>query len=334
MRERYSHLAPLTIQERQDITLCALRYFSASSQAEVLTKLGKPKLEGKVYPLSSSDFLEFLKIEKVLEAPDKYTQNIRLLLDLLARIGFLVDIGGHGGGNVMLPRSYYFLKEFTTIQGKGLYSLAEPLGQDFLYSLVAPNIVHITGTTESGDVHAGTGIIMSDNAILTCAHVLKDMAVDNTQIFQDKNLTVLKSLTHDEIDVGLLYVDGAYLQYNTMALPFSDPIIGKELVVLGYPKIPMASHAPLTMQRGEVTCASFFTTTNDELFLFSAIARPGNSGGPILSKDGHFLGMVTRDLTYEASNFSPHFAGVPTSQIAKAVKELDSSLELPLEDYQ
>ncbi len=65
MRERYSHLAPLTIQERQDITLCALRYFSASSQAEVLTKLGKPKLEGKVYPLSSSDFLEFLKIEKV-----------------------------------------------------------------------------------------------------------------------------------------------------------------------------------------------------------------------------------------------------------------------------
>lgn len=329
----YANLAPLTVKQRLDITLATLEYFSAIGQKEVFETLGKPMPDGAIRPLPSTNLPQFLEIKGALQNADRYHESIRLLLDSLSAAGLLIEMGP-GGTNVMLPKCYYFFKEFTTIQSKGYYGLAQSLGVDFLYHLAASNIVHITGTTESGDIHAGTGIIVSENAILTCAHVITDMTLDDKQNFLGSEVSILETRTHKSIDVGLLYIKDAKLSYNTMGLPFSEPIIGKELIILGYPKIPLARHAPLTMQRGEVTCEALSTFYGDEVFLFSAAARPGNSGGPILSSDGHFLGMVTRDLTYEDNSFSPHFAGVPTSQIAIAVQDLDHTLELPIENYQ
>lgn len=51
------------------------------------------------------------------------------------------------------------------------------------------------------------------------------------------------------------------------------------------------------MQGGEVSVEHVTSFYGEELFLFSAIARPGNSGGPILSEDGHVVGIVTKELS-------------------------------------
>lgn len=340
-KSKYSNLAPLTIQERISIALAALEFFSGMNQDKVLKIIGKTSPVGTTLPLSSTDFPDFLEKKGVLRDPIRYMYSIRVLLESLANAGLLLDMGG-GGSNVMLSKKYFYLKEFTKIQAKGVFSLSRALGIDFLYELIRSNILHITGVTSLGDVHAGSGLVVADNVILTCAHVINDMAVDSKQTFFETPYQVIDMRPHPTIDVGLIYVDGPPLPHNTMGMPFVSPVIGKELVILGYPKIPYAAHAPLTMQRGEVTCDELMTLHGEKVFLFSASARPGNSGGPILSVDGEFLGLVTKDLTYQlgASDqpsggaFSPHFAGVPTAEVAGAVRDLDPGLYLPIEDYQ
>lgn len=73
--------------------------------------------------------------------------------------------------------------------------------------------------------------------------------------------------------------------------------------------------------------------------LFSAIARPGNSGGPVVAMDGRVVGIVTRSLERdkEEADFMapmPFFAAVPSKLIAQALTELDGGgTSLPWEDW-
>ena len=87
------------------------------------------------------------------------------------------------------------------------------------------------------------------------------------------------------------------------------------------------------MHRGEVTNAQVTTFSDQTLFLYSAIARPGNSGGPIISSTGHVVGIVTEELKEDADPNSLFYAGVGAGEIAKAVSELDVSVKVPIEDY-
>jgi len=71
----------------------------------------------------------------------------------------------------------------------------------------------------------------------------------------------------------------------------------------------------------------------DKVFFFSAVARPGNSGGPIVMIDGHIIGIVSRDFSSSDETSLPFHAGVPTSEIVKALQEFDENIVLPLETY-
>jgi S1-C subfamily serine protease len=78
----------------------------------------------------------------------------------------------------------------------------------------------------------------------------------------------------------------------------------------------------------------FRSFSGQTLFLYSAIARPGNSGGPIISSTGNVVGLVTAELKEEDESTSSFYAGVATSEIAKAISELGVSVNVPIEDYQ
>jgi S1-C subfamily serine protease len=65
-----------------------------------------------------------------------------------------------------------------------------------------------------------------------------------------------------------------------------------------------------------------------------AIARPGNSGGPIVGENGTVIGIVSDELCEESIKSGlPFYAGVPTVEIARAVKEICPAVEFPIEDY-
>jgi S1-C subfamily serine protease len=107
-------------------------------------------------------------------------------------------------------------------------------------------------------------------------------------------------------------------------------------------------------QRGEVVNPSIETSATgaaprQKTFLYSAIARPGNSGGPIIAQDGRVIGLVV-DHTEEPQSTNldaaegegseakddsqtqrragkppgpPFYRGVPTNQIMRALEDLD-----------
>ncbi|MEV6102955.1 trypsin-like serine protease [Nocardia sp. NPDC051981] len=81
--------------------------------------------------------------------------------------------------------------------------------------------------------------------------------------------------------------------------------------------------------------------------MFSATARPGNSGGPIVAQDGRVIGIVTQsfetsdDSTAERDEdspapiaTSPFYADVPTPQIQKALADLGFGALLNIETWQ
>lgn len=361
----FLRLAPLTVEQRKIIAVAASKFFMVENPDEIYKILGKNRNSNTIQPLSGFEFLTYLDAKGILPEARRYQFVIGLLLDALEATGWLTFMGL--SPSTMLPKTYYCMKQATRIERQGLYLLAQPLGIDFLYELIAPNIVHITGTTPNGDVHAGTGMFITENIILTCAHVIDDMKLDDALTVNGMSIQVMKAMSHPEIDVGLIYLDGQ-VTTNTYALPFVDPQIGMNVAILGYPKIPIAKTAPLTLQKGEVTCAEMYTYFNNRLFLFSAIARPGNSGGPILSTNGQFLGLVSQDVTLKDKQeddededemeqylqepmdtnsrggkrplddkasraFAPHYCGIPTTEVVRAVNDLDPTIVLPVEEY-
>jgi S1-C subfamily serine protease len=83
-----------------------------------------------------------------------------------------------------------------------------------------------------------------------------------------------------------------------------------------------------------VTSSVLRNFSGQNVFLYSAIARPGNSGGPIISLTGNVVGMVTEELKEETDDpASSFYAGIPASEIAAAVSELGVAVTLPIEDY-
>ena len=64
-----------------------------------------------------------------------------------------------------------------------------------------------------------------------------------------------------------------------------------------------------------------------KIFLYSAIARPGDSGGPIVAQDGCVIGIVVEDSAESPSTDSgpaaaPFYRGIPSGEVIRALDEL------------
>jgi hypothetical protein len=328
---RYSKLAPLSIDLRVKLAIAAANFFSPVTYKKNCEIIGKTPDEKAIRPFGGMDFLKYLKEAKILDDPHQYLQRIRELLEKMAFAGILGEMG-HGSG-AMLPKSYYRDQELTSLQKTGLFWLAPALGDDFLYAMLAPGVVHITGITGDDDVAAGTGIVFSENYILTCAHVVNDMTLDPIQTFQGIECKIVAQHPHAADDVAVIQVDQPLAPVRGLA--FFAPRIAQSVHVLGYPKIPFSRDAALTIQHGEITNESITTFEGHRLFLYSAIARPGNSGGPIISNEGYVVGITTQDLSHRDSEkpISPHYAGIASHEIARCISDLGIGVNIPFEDF-
>ncbi|WP_158219532.1 serine protease [Synechococcus sp. BO 8801] len=319
------------MQDQTNLAIAALKFFSPIEYEKNCEITGHAPTPGRTEPLDGSKLLTYLEKTGALFEPRRYQVRIAELLSRLERAGLLIPFGQ--GNDLFLGKKYYFLKEFTTLEKKGLLWLSEALGPQFVRSQYASITVQITGETEAGDVHAGTGLAIAPNCILTCAHVIRDMTVYDTQQFGGQSYQVIDVLPHESIDVGLVKVEPTLQVLPSLA--FRDPCLADQLYTLGYPRVPLARSAPLVMQSGEVTSPEVTLLHGPEVFLYSAIARPGNSGGPIISASGHVLGIVTEELTAESARLSlPFHAGIKASTINSVVGEIDESIILPIEDYE
>ena len=218
--------------------------------------------------------------------------------------------------------------------------MAKTLGGRFIHHQISPAIVQITGEDSNGDERAGSGVVFDPHHILTCGHVVSGMKVNRIQTFQGTRVTVDEVFVTDkDIDVGVLRV-----QESLRAVPglaFLAPFVTQRVYTFGYPRIPCAlpgksGNSPLIVQGGEVTNSAVTMFGAADLFLYSAIARPGNSGGAIVSDDGYVVGITT-DATEgrygEEPPSSPHYAGIPAHVIDRAIDDMNLGIRLPYETF-
>ena len=330
-RTRYSFLSPMSISDSVSVFFAALDFFSIPGQDKVRKTIAIPQTNNGIHPLPAGSFMDYIKALNILAEPDRHMQNIRKLLNKMEGVGLLVPMGN--SGSVFFPTTYYFLKEFTEREKKGRFWLSECLGPEYVYKFFGNLIIHIVGMTSDGDEHGGTGVIINDKLVLTCKHVIDEMVINDTQFINGSQIKVVNTHTHNEIDVGIIEFEPNSFIVNGNVC-FDSPHLNDDIYVLGYPPIPYSKEVAPIMQKGEITNPEITTLDNHTVFLFSAIARPGNSGGPIIARNGRILGIVTKELSLQESNNFPFFAGIPTNEIVTALSDMGFGGILPVENYQ
>ena len=329
--------APWSLDSRIKLAHAAVQFFSVEDFEDYSRRckeIGVLAPRDRIVPFSIGDFLKFLQQDRVLPKPPNLTRIVQML-DALASSGVLLKMGSdeRPGSLNPLKERYVLVGGLPEERRHGYLALASALGPDLIYQVFRHGLVHITGESGSGKAASGTGFVLDSEHLLTCAHVLSDMKIDTQQHFQSQNYTVHEEsfAYHRRHDVGLIRLHGPPLA-PILGLAFRPPIVGETVHVLGYPKLPKLRDAAVIMQTGTVTSESVVGLDGRNLFLYSAIARPGNSGGPIVSSDGYVVGIVSTDLTAKYDNeeqFSPHFAGVSATVVRTATQQLFTNLFFP-----
>ncbi len=170
----------------------------------------------------------------------------------------------------------------------------------------------------------GTGFLIDAKGyIVTNAHVLKGSSFVNVIsnkkdefkakiIFVDlnKDLAILKI---DDKD----YVPFKYLPYNIAKS--GDISLGEEVFTLGYPR------NEITYSKGDVSAKTGYNNDTAS-FQIQMPANPGNSGGPLLNKNGEVVGILsTRELEAEGVTFAIKSKNIHT--IIEEIKNSDTSVQ-------
>jgi serine protease Do len=192
-----------------------------------------------------------------------------------------------------------------------IYSLAQqadPTPQQ-IYERLAPTVVFVAGTPDHGAGMGGTGsIIRPDGLILTNAHVVVDptnhrpyshvsiflkpeRVTGNPRTDLARRFAARVLVTNESLDLALLQVEHA------PALPtitFGDPAvvrIGDRVLAIGHPE----QGGMWTLTAGLISAQfeDFNGTSGKHVFQTDTGLNRGNSGGPLLDRQGQMIGINT-----------------------------------------
>ena len=271
--------APWGLDSRLRLVALACDFFNANGVAANHAVIGKElPNSGVPTPLTVLDFLKYLEVKKAFpRTPNAF--RVARIVERMVSTGLLLRTGP-GSPSIAGLQDHYVYMPMIEGSRRDLFQLVPVLGAEYLYRLCAPSLVHIAGTNAGVPV-AGTGLVVQASHILTCRHVVSDMALDQSQVFQGREYVINADSIqrHPDLDVAVMRVDGPPLS-PMQGILFQTPVVAQTVYTLGYPKLPGLRDASVTMQRGAVTNESVTSLAGDRLFLYSAIARPGNSGGP------------------------------------------------------
>lgn len=182
-----------------------------------------------------------------------------------------------------------------------------------VYAQIQPSLVQvetkILGTDGKEEGGRGAGVIIDDNAqILTSLHVVKD-AIEIQVLFMDGTRSEAQIVTtQPENDIALLKPLQAPTQFVPAVLGNSQALnIGDEVFAVGSPfGLTGSESAGIVSGLNRV----YHPATGQQLekmIQFDAAVNPGNSGGPLVDRNGEVVGIVTGLLNPTDQNF---FVGI------------------------
>jgi S1-C subfamily serine protease len=183
-----------------------------------------------------------------------------------------------------------------------------------VYQKIQPSIVYIevesVNANGSRDKGLGTGVIFNDFAdILTSLHVVSD-ARDIQVTFADGSKSsafVLASSPENDIAVLRAVEPPLLFVPATLGSPGSMQV-GDDVYVVGNPfGLYSSMSSGVISGFDRVFRPKDSDLTIEGLIQFDAAANPGNSGGPLLNRNGHVIGIVTGIITPTDQSF---FVGI------------------------
>jgi S1-C subfamily serine protease len=152
-------------------------------------------------------------------------------------------------------------------------------------------VLKVRGTNDCGRGVEGTGFVYSPSRLMTNAHVVA--GVDEPSVLVGETEVPARVVYYNEdLDIAVLAVDDVgrpFLRFDTQG---DERQAG---AVLGYPQ-----DGPYDVQSARIRSQQRLRspdiygegTVIREVFSIRSLVRPGNSGGPMVSRDGRVLGVI------------------------------------------
>jgi S1-C subfamily serine protease len=265
------------------------------------------------------------------------------ITDALERAGFLLPCGMAPNVPPFMAQTYMTQGGASPGQVGGNLWLSQIFGADLIIPSYNTVTVQISGTDDAGNPRWGSGLVLDHTHIVTNKHVVAALAPGSPlAVTPSSGLDVGDQFTcqlvahaHPELDVALIEIrppTGQSGMTRLAGMAFRDPSWADDVYLFGYPHVPMLAGMVITVQRGEVVNPAAETPASGGLprqktFLYSAIARPGNSGGPIVAHDGRVIGLVVEDSLVgtqaHAAGYEPPPPTTPEERIRRLEREVE-----------
>ncbi|MBJ80109.1 MAG: serine protease [Myxococcales bacterium] len=180
-----------------------------------------------------------------------------------------------------------------------------------VYKQASPAVVLILGSDGGKSGGAGTGsIITPDGKILTNAHVVlnhdgqpfkplyvflkpQKLTGDNAKDLTNRyKASILAYSSAEDLDLAIIQVENGPTNLPTIGFAASSEVeIGDEVAAIGHPE--QGGLWTLTTGTVSTLIANHGRVPNKNVFQTEASINRGNSGGPLLNKNGKIIGINT-----------------------------------------
>jgi hypothetical protein len=208
-----------------------------------------------------------------------------------------------------------------------------------VYSNVKELVVRVTVTDSNGDILTGTAFHIGAGYFATARHVVEgfdSICLDHTEGFamiESIDILAIYCPSDKDIDVAVLKTNIQFTSYHLSyydqspkktldafkGIPFgaliddavSDDHILDEVLLMGFPTIPMSDRPQLVVVRGEINASmTKYIGSGHYFHLISTVARGGFSGGPVIDECGVLLGIFIESLVMDSHPSELGFATV------------------------
>ena len=227
--------------------------------------------------------------------PVSELRSLHLLVD--EQIEYRLDLHDNGEAAIIIGEFYirnqqWKFRALAEGSAYGLAALGRRIGIDI-------NDAHPKGRSRTGDPErsrtgaTGTGFAVSQNHVLTCAHVIEGMSEISISSFEGR-YRAEPVVIDQRNDIALLRV---------MESPTLKPVsfkkgfgcdLGESVVALGFPLSGFAGGGVHVTQGG--VSALFGLHNDSSLLQFTAAIQPGSSGSPLFDSSGAVVGLVTSTM--------------------------------------
>lgn len=207
-----------------------------------------------------------------------------------------------------------------SVQSQDLTALYEKVNPAIVVILTEQkeivNTNNITQTVTSGGL--GSGFMISDNQIITAAHVVQVAEKVDVQFLDGETIPAKVISAYSNGDVALIELIWPRKNIAPLKLGDSDKVnIGEQVFVVGAPYglgHSLSSGYVSGIIKNNDAKNPF---TNSEYIQTDAAINTGNSGGPMMNMKGEVIGVVSNILTQSGG-----FQGIGFASSSNITKEL------------